>query len=179
MTLQPQIKQSQQQVRQNPEAGRPENPGASAASASSAACKTQRRSIHGWNTKLRCVCLRRAEDVRVHAVLLGEDEGDNALRQRGLRASSVNKTNVSHPRGKKKATAFQPAGVGVVRGQSPKAKGRLCRALPAQGAYRSACPAAHLTRPLFGWTFFFFSIKRRSLSVAGLPACLWFGLVCL
>jgi hypothetical protein len=42
--------------------------------------------------------LRRAEDVRVHAVLLGEDEGDNALRQRGLQAwrssPAVNKTNV-------------------------------------------------------------------------------------
>lgn len=99
MTLQPRSKaktRQQQQVRQNPEAGRqagkpgrPENLGAAAASASASsaasACKTTDRSIHGWNTKLRCVCLRRAEDVRVHAVLLGEDEGDNALRQRGLR----------------------------------------------------------------------------------------------
>lgn len=32
-----------------------------------------------------CMRLRRAEDVGVHAVLLGEDEGDNALGQRCLR----------------------------------------------------------------------------------------------
>lgn len=67
------------QVRQNPEARQSGDPRISALLLAAA-----RR-----NTKLRAEragrCLRRAEDVRVHAVLLGEDEGDNALRQRGLR----------------------------------------------------------------------------------------------
>lgn len=42
----------------------------------------------GWEGHLRC-----AENVRVHAVLLCEDEGDNALRQRCL-------LTTEHERGK-------------------------------------------------------------------------------
>jgi hypothetical protein len=87
------------------------------------------------------VCLRRAEDVRVHAVLLGEDEGDNALRQRGLRASSssVNKRHGQSSEAaaseRKTATAFQPAeqtqnsAGGVVRACKVQKRKRGCAAL--------------------------------------------------
>jgi len=111
--------------------------------------------------------LRRAEDVRVHAVLLGEDEGDNSLRQRCLRIVVVraNKTNVSE-RGKERGGEEPRRGV-----QKSKGKSELCRALPAQGAHfvRHARPG---TRRLLGSCFriFFVGIKRGFLSVA----CLWF-----
>ena len=110
--------------------------------------------------------LRRAEDVRVHAVLLGEDEGDNSLRQRCLRVVVVraNKTNVSE-RGKERGGEEPRRGV-----QKSKGKSELCRALPAQGAFRSACPAGHSKAVCFLLSIFFFGIKRWFLSVA----CLWF-----
>lgn len=60
----------------------------------------------------------------------------------------------------------------VVRAKS-KSERRLCRALPAQGAYRSACPAGHLTA---AWIYFFHLFLKRRCGPCQWRACLPVGL---
>lgn len=130
----------------------------------------------------------------MHAVLLGEDEGDNALRQRGLRASVVSKQNeqsVSRQnRGNKRKARrrFRQRSCWLCLPPACKVQKRKggCAALFRHRGHidqsACACPAGHLTDgSLFANSFlFFFNFKRRPLSVASMPAaCCLLPKVCL
>ena len=102
--------------------------------------------------------LRRAENVGVHAVLLGEDEGDNALWQRCLQRRIAKKKRKKKSVASSRARANWKGERAFVLSKSESAR---CTTLPAQA-------------PLF---FFSHLFERWFLSVAGLPAPELCGLV--